>query len=119
MARPEFELDLRPGGKMLASYNADAKPGDDSRIVREVLAVDPGRAFAARMTPAPANFPFKKQIEGSWMVVIVDPLAADRSRLTIAGYGFAESAETEKMIEFFRKANPTVIERLKTALNSR
>lgn len=113
---PRVEMDLRPGGAMRTNYDVNAAADADSWIVREVLAVDPGRVVAVKMVTAPAQFPFKKSIEGTWTMIFVDSLPNDRTKLRITGAGFRDDDETKTMIEYFDKANPQVIEKLKKTL---
>ncbi|MBX7103863.1 MAG: SRPBCC domain-containing protein [Gemmataceae bacterium] len=113
---PRVEIDLKPGGKMMTNYSVDAKPGDDTWIVREVMAVEPGRALAVKMISAPAKFPHKQAIEGTWHVMYVDPVTENKCRFRLAQCGLRDDDATKAMVAYFEKANPTVIVNLRKAV---
>jgi len=113
---PKYSIDLKVGGLMKSNYNPQAGPSDDTWIIREITAYDPGRMIAYKMTTAPANFPFKKAIEGTHSIFYFDALPNNRSRLRMHGYSSRNDEDTKKMAEYFEKANPGVIEKLKAVL---
>lgn len=110
---PQVEIDLRVGGKMLSNYKADGKLGDENSIENTILAFEPERMLSIQATKPPAGFPFASSIKDMWTVMYLEPIGADRTRLTICGMGFKDDAESQKMREFFDKGNAHTLEQLR------
>jgi uncharacterized protein YndB with AHSA1/START domain len=113
---PKYFIELKVGGSMKGTYDLKALPGDDSWIIRDILAYDPGRMLAYQTKKTPAKFPFRKAMEGTYSVVYFDPLPGNKCRLRLVGIALQDDDETKKMHDYFEKANPTVIEKLKGVL---
>ena len=84
---PHAEIDLRVNGKMRTNYHADGAIGDPNTIENTILSFDPKRMLSLRATKAPANFPFKNVIKGTWSVMYFDALGPRRTRIRIVGFG--------------------------------
>lgn len=113
---PKYLLELKVGGEMKGSYNADAFPGDDSWIVRDVLGFDPGRILAYHMKKAPNQFAYKKAIEDTWTVMYFDSLPDNKCRFRLAINGLRDDEETRRLRDHFIKNNPKAIDKLKSVL---
>jgi len=113
---PKYYLELKVGGEMKANANADAFPGDDSWIVREVLGFDPGRVLAYQNKKVPAQFPFKKAIEGTWTVMYFDPLPGNKTHFRMSFNGIKDDEESKRLRDHYIRSNPMAIEKLKAVL---
>lgn len=110
---PLAEIELRVGGKMLASYKADGKLGDENTIENTILSFEPQRMLSIKATKPPAGFPFPAAIKDMWSVIYFEPVGADRTRVTVVGMGYGDSEEHAKLREFFDKGNAHTIEQLR------
>lgn len=110
---PLVEIDLRVGGKMLSSYKADARLGDENTIENTILSFEPGRMISLKATKPPAGFPFPEAIKDMWSVIYLDPMGVNRTRVTVCGMGYTDTEEGRKLREFFDKGNAYTIEQLR------
>ncbi|MCK6457693.1 MAG: SRPBCC domain-containing protein [Phycisphaerae bacterium] len=109
---PQVEVDLRIGGTIRSNYNATARPDDAGWITQHILAYEPMRMLAAKVS-APANAPQAKIAEQSWGVVRLDPIDERRTRVTLSSCGWGTGAEWDAAREFFDKGNRGTLDRLR------
>jgi uncharacterized protein YndB with AHSA1/START domain len=107
------DVDLRPGGKMRASYKKDAQLGDESTIENTFLVVVPERLMAVRCTKPPANFPFKTAFDQVWTVIYFDPVGEKQTRVRCHSLNYGTDEEAKKCREHFDKGNDWTIGKLK------
>lgn len=109
-AAPFVRVDLRIGGTIESSYDADATPGAPGNIVQRILAYEPEVMLAAKTENAPA---FSEGVAGVWGVTRLEPLAGGRTRVVGTMLGWGEGDEVDRAYAFFDRANPMVYESLK------
>ena len=99
------EFDLKIGGKIRTHYNPDGTLGDDGTIEQEVLAFEPQRMLAVRITKPPKDFPFKDAWKGTWSVITLTDLGDNRTHMRLAGMGYTAEPESQAMRKFFLTGN--------------
>lgn len=110
---PHADIDLRIGGLMRTNYSADGSLGDAGTIENEIIAFDPERMLAIRVSRAPANFPFKGSIKAMWTVLYFTAESDGTTHLKIVGLGFTAEAESQQMKQFFERGNAYTVDQLK------
>lgn len=113
---PLAEIDFRVGGKWRANYNAEGELGDPTTIENTILSFDPGRMISLKATTFPEGFAFMEAAKGAWTVFYFSPISAGRTRITVVGLGYTDSAESKKMRSFFAQANEYSLNELNKAL---
>lgn len=101
----QCEFDLRVGGRIRTHYEADGQLGDDGTIEQEVLAFEPERMLAFRISKPPANFPFKDAWKNTWSVITLTDLGDNRTHMRLAGMGYTADPESQAMRKFFLTGN--------------
>ena len=106
-------VDLRVGGTIETSYDADAASGDPNNIVQRILAYEPGVMFASRCEQAPANSPYRDVAAALWGVTRFEALPGGRTRVVGSMLGWPEGPEADAAYAFFERVNPMVYETLR------
>jgi len=101
----QCEFDLRVGGKIRTHYKPDGKLGDEGTIEQEVLAFEPGRMLAFRISKPPAGFPVKEAWRSTWSVISLTDLGDGRTHMRIAGMGYTADPESQEMRKFYLSGN--------------
>ncbi len=102
---PHATIDLRIGGAMRTVYDPKARLGDPSTIENAVLAYEPLRMLAIRVSHAPTGFPFPNAIKAMWTVIYFEPVTAGTTRVREVSMGFGSDEESQKMRQFFDRGN--------------
>ena len=98
------QVDLRIGGTIASHYDPKGRLGDAETIVNEILAYEPERMLAMRIKQAPASFPYRNAMQGTWTVVYFTP-SGDMTHVRIVGLGYRDDAESQAMRKFFAEGN--------------
>jgi uncharacterized protein YndB with AHSA1/START domain len=106
---PHAEIEMRIGGLMRTSYNAQATLGDASTIENVVLSFEPGRMLSIRVAKTPEGFPFPNAIQHMWTVIYLEPLDSGRTRIRVVGLGFGPDEEFLRMRDFFQRGNDATL----------
>ena len=109
---PHADFELRLGGKMRANYQADGVLGDAGTIENTILAFEPQRMLAIKVTKAPAGFPFPNAVERMWTVLYFTPASATRTHVRVVSLGFGSDAESRGMRDFFAEGNAATLSQL-------
>lgn len=112
----QAKIDFRVGGKMLTHYKPDGVIGDEGTIENTILAFEPPRMLAFRITKPPQGFPFMQAYNETWSVVTLTDLGNGRTHLRLAGMGFTADPESQRMRAFFDQGNAWVLAELKKGL---
>lgn len=107
-------IELRIGGKYEVYFDLAAPEGSRGSDGCTVLAWQPRRMLAFTWN-APPKFPSVRR-EHTQVVLLFDPLAADRTRVRLAQHGWGDGAEWDQVFEYFSSAWPGVMENLRTTL---
>ncbi len=107
------EMDFRPGGTIRSHYHAQGVLGDDGTIEQTILAFEPERMVAFRISKPPREFPFPNAWKNVWSVATMEGLAGGSTRLRLAMMGYAADEESQRMRAFFDQGNAWVLEHLK------
>jgi uncharacterized protein YndB with AHSA1/START domain len=100
----QAEVRLEVGGEIRSHYDPKGKLGDAETIVNEILAYEPERMLAIRIKQAPASFPHRDAVAGTWTVIYFAP-AGDMTQVRIVGLGYNDSPASQAMRKFFAEGN--------------
>jgi uncharacterized protein YndB with AHSA1/START domain len=116
-AAPFALVDFRLGGVIESSYQRDARPGAPENIRNQIVAYLPQRLLAIRNVQAPPTAAFDvPTFQSLHTVVLLDPLDAGRTRVTIAQPGFRSDAPHDSLLAHFRRGNDWTLAQLKRSL---
>jgi uncharacterized protein YndB with AHSA1/START domain len=105
----QARVDLRIGGEIQSHYGGpDGKQGqlgDAETIVNEILAYEPERMLAIRIKQAPASFPHRSAIDGTWTVVYFNPAGENMTQVRLVGLGYRDTPESQALRQFFEQGN--------------
>lgn len=112
------ELDLCVGGLIRSHYNPKGVLGDAGTIHHTILAYEPERMMAFRMSKPPSDFPFPETAwSTTWSVATLTELSDGRTHLRLTGMGYTAEAESQKMRAFFKTGNAYSMKRLQSAFD--
>ena len=100
----QAEVRLEIGGEIRSHYDPKGKLGDAETIVNEILAYEPERMLAIRIKQAPASFPHRDAVAGTWTVIYFAP-AGEMTQVRIVGLGYNDSPASQAMRKFFAEGN--------------
>ena len=100
----QAQVDLRIGGTIASHYDPKGRLGDAETIVNEILAYEPERMLAIRIKQAPASFPYRNAMQGTWTVVYLTP-SGEMTHVRIVALGYRDDAESQAMRKFFADGN--------------
>jgi uncharacterized protein YndB with AHSA1/START domain len=109
---PHADIDLRIGGLMRTNYNPRATLGDGQTIENTILAFDPERMLAIRVSRFPDGFPFPNAVGNMWTVVYFEPRGERQTHVRVVALGFGADGESQRMRMFFERGNATTLEQL-------
>ena len=101
----QAEVRLAVGGEIRSHYDPKGKLGDAETIVNEILAYEPERMLAIRIKQAPASFPHRDAIAGTWTVIYFNPAGENMTHVRIVGLGYDDSPASQAMRKFFADGN--------------
>lgn len=109
---PKADIDLRIDGLMRSNYDSKGSLGDSGTIENRVLAYEPERMLAIKVSKAPEQFPFRSRIGDMWTVLYFQPTAEGKTSLRIVGMGFGKDEESQRMKQFFEQGNTYTLTQL-------
>lgn len=109
-------IDFRVGGKMQSHYDPKGVLGDEGTIEQTIIAYEPMRMVAFRISRPPQGFPFAEAWKGTWTVASMTSLGAGRTHLRLATMGYTADDQSQKMRAFFDQGNSYVMRILKQRL---
>jgi uncharacterized protein YndB with AHSA1/START domain len=110
-------VDLKVGGKMVATSVKSATLGDESTIENTYLTVVPERLIVIHCTKTPANFPFKNAIASVWSIIYFDPINEKQTRVRCTSLNFGSDEEARKCRDHFDKGSAWTIKKLQERLD--
>lgn len=111
----QCEFDLRVGGLIRSHYNPKGVLGDAGTIHNTILAYEPERMMAFRISKPPSDFPFPEAAwSTTWSVATLTDLGDGRTHLRLTGMGYTAEAESQKMRAFFKAGNAYSMKRLQS-----
>ncbi|HEY7639757.1 MAG TPA: SRPBCC domain-containing protein [Steroidobacteraceae bacterium] len=105
------EVRLAIGGEIRSHYDPQGTLDDAETIVNEILAYEPQRMLAIRIKQAPASFPHRDAIAGTWTVIYFNP-AGDMTQVRIVGLGYDDSPASQALRKFFADGNRWTLEHI-------
>ena len=106
------DVDLRIGGAIRSHYDPKGQLGDPETIVNEILAFEPERMLALRIRQAPAGFPHRDAIAGTWTVVYFTKSGEDMTHVRMVGLGYRDDTASQALRQFFEKGNRWTLDHL-------
>jgi uncharacterized protein YndB with AHSA1/START domain len=106
------EVDLRIGGEIRSHYDANGRLGDPETIVNEILAFEPERMLAIRVKQAPASFPHRDGLAGTWTVLYFNPAGENMTQVRVVGLGYGDSEASRAVRKFFAEGNRWTLEHI-------
>jgi uncharacterized protein YndB with AHSA1/START domain len=104
------DVDFRVGGLIRSRYMADGTLGDAETIENVIMAYEPPRMLAIRISKPPASFPFKEAWKDSWTVVTLSDAGKGQTLMRVASIGYGSDEEGVAMKNFFERGNQQTIE---------
>src|SRR5262249_26497015 len=102
----QCEMDFRIGGLIRTHYDANGRIGDDGTIQNEIISFEPERMLSIRIHQPPKKFPFSEATwKQTWTVITLADLGDGRTHVRVAGMGYADTEEGQKMRQFFQSGN--------------
>jgi uncharacterized protein YndB with AHSA1/START domain len=99
------EVSLAVGGEIRTHYDPKGRLGDAETIVNEILAYEPQRMLAIRIKQAPASFPHRDAVAGTWTVIYFNPAGENMTQVRIVGLGYSDAPHSQAMRKFFAAGN--------------
>lgn len=106
------DVDFRIGGLLRSTYDPKAVLGDETTIHNQIMAYEPMRMVAWRISQPPKGFPFMTAYKAVWSVATFTDLGDGRTHLRLAMCGYQADEESQKMRAFFTSGNQWVMDRL-------
>ena len=107
----QAEVRLAVGGEIRAHYDPQGRLGDAETVVNEILAYEPERMLAIRIKQAPASFPHRDAVAGTWTVIYFSP-AGEMTQVRIVGLGYNDSPASQAMRQFFAEGNRRTLDHI-------
>jgi uncharacterized protein YndB with AHSA1/START domain len=101
----QADVRLAIGGEIRSHYNPQGKLGDAETIVNEILAYEPERMLTIRIKQAPASFPHRDAVAGTWTVMYFTPAGENMTHVRIVGLGYDDSPASQATRKFFAEGN--------------
>jgi uncharacterized protein YndB with AHSA1/START domain len=102
-------IDLRLGGTLQALYAPNGALGDPQTIENTILAFEPKRMLAIKVSKPPAGFPFPTAITSMWTVIYFEAAGPDRTTVREVSLGFGDDEESQRMRQFFERGNTATL----------
>jgi uncharacterized protein YndB with AHSA1/START domain len=105
-------VDLRIGGEIRSHDDARGQLGDAETLVSEILAYEPERMLALRVKQAPASFPHRSAIEGTWTVLYFNPAGENMTQVRIVGLGYGDDAPSQALRQRFAESSRRTLDHI-------
>ncbi len=109
----KVEIDFRLGGTIRVATGRDAVIGDNSTFCHTILAYEPERMIAVNYI-APGDLPAESRAvgENSCSVFLLEPLASDRTRVTVTLVGCEEKGKYALLCDKLIDAQQVIVHRM-------
>jgi uncharacterized protein YndB with AHSA1/START domain len=111
------KVDFRVGGMIRTSYDPSVDLDSDQVIGNQILAYEPNRLLIIKpIAPAGAPEDIQEICKVGWNAIYLDPVAPDRTRVTVSGMGYAHTPLLDQAYEKFKAGNAYTIRHMQKAL---
>jgi uncharacterized protein YndB with AHSA1/START domain len=110
------DVDFRVGGLVKTHYSKDGVIGDEGTIHNQIIAFEPLRVVAWRITKPPKGLPYPSAWKDTWSVATLTDLGGRRTKLRLAMCGYTAEEESQKMRAFFDQGNAWSLKKMKENL---
>jgi uncharacterized protein YndB with AHSA1/START domain len=104
------DVELRLGGAIRLQHAAPN--GRVDLEAYEILAYEPQRMLALRLTQPPAGVPDKDAMQGLWTVIYFTPSGQDMTHVRIVGLGYTDSPGSQAARAFFERQTRDRLDRI-------
>lgn len=112
-AAPVAAVDLRPGGLIETSYDANARIGDSGNIRNRVIAVEPRRLLVIQIADAPPGFPHADAARELSTLIELEALSLTETRVRVSMMGYRSGEDFDALYAFFARGNAWTMEKLR------
>jgi uncharacterized protein YndB with AHSA1/START domain len=113
-AVPLAKIDLRVGGSIESSYDANVPLGSGRTIRNEIVSLVPQRVLVIRNVQAPPGVPFDVgAFQTIQTAMLFEPLDGNRTRVTVMSGAFADGERWDGVYRFFRAGNAYTLAELR------
>lgn len=114
-AAPFARIDLRVGGEIEASYDAQARPGEPGNIRNRIVALVPQYLLVLQNVQAPANAPFDvAAFQQTQTVIRLEAIDANTTRIVLHNAGYRDGPGFDSAYRHFHAGNAWTLKRLQT-----
>ncbi|MGO9934659.1 MAG: SRPBCC family protein [Steroidobacteraceae bacterium] len=113
-AVPIAKVELRIGGYIEASYEANAKPGDPGNIKNQIVAYVPDRLLVLHNIQAPAGFADPELFQRTVTVIEFIALDSGHARVTLTNAGYGAGDRFDTLYRHFEWGDAYTLQELKT-----
>jgi uncharacterized protein YndB with AHSA1/START domain len=106
------EIDLRIGGDMRTSYNAESTLDDEHTIINRIISFEPQRMLSIQNVRAPKAFQNAHLFQQTWSVIYFEPLGPESTKVRSIGMGYGEGPEWDDIYAKFERGNVMVFHAL-------
>ncbi len=107
------DLEMKVGGIIETSYNANAKRGDPDNIKNEIVAYIPERMLAIRCVQTPRNFKYQQEFFSTSTVFEISPAGNQSTRIGITAVGYRPGEAYDDLFKKFRWGDAYTLEKLR------
>ena len=104
-------VEMKNGGVIEEGFSPTAKLGGNQTIRHRIIAYLPQRLLVLRNEATPPSLPHAELYRNIVQVIAIEPREGGLTRLTISHTGYGSDAGYDQLYAFFRKGNPTYLER--------
>jgi uncharacterized protein YndB with AHSA1/START domain len=112
MGAAQADVRLAIGGEIRSHIDPQGTLGDPETIVNEILAYEPQRMLAIRVRQAPASFPHRDAVAGTWTVISMNAAGENMTQVRIVGLGYDDTPASQAARRFFTEGNRWSLDQL-------
>jgi uncharacterized protein YndB with AHSA1/START domain len=106
------DIEARVGGRMRTSHQKGADLDGDTAIHHTILRFEPERLLSYRTVKSPAGFRFASSIGRTSTEIELEPVDANRTKVTVSMRGYTADPEMQQMRAFFEWGNKATLDAL-------
>lgn len=98
-------VDLRVGGSIRSREAVGGVLGDEQTLIRDILAYDPERMLALRVSRPPAGFAHAEALASTWTVIYFTPSGDDMTHVRIVGLGYSDDSGSQALRQWAARSD--------------
>ena len=100
-----MEVDLKIGGQIRTTEDGEA-------LVEEILAYEPERMLAIRLSDTPDGFPHRDAVDGTWTVIHFIPSGTDMTFVRMVSLGYRDTPGSRALREYIGTRHRQTLDRI-------